>query len=142
MADQDNNAVFTDEEQGRILFHLGYGLQTVASFLSFGVVALTQPGFLLTNALQHVPATRAMIVRDLLAKLDAIEAKIIEAQDYLIAAKLEQLELRENPTDLLENEHTRLAKRMADTLMCVVNPYSDRFRDATRQSMNVPIRRV
>ena len=137
----ENSAVFTSEEIGRVLMHLGYQAQNIASFLSFGVLAMTETMFIAVSALQHVPLSRAMEVRDLLSKCEAIEAKIFEASDYLIASKLEQLELRENPTDLLEKEHTRWATRLADTLGVTLNPYAARFYGSLPR-MNVPVRRV
>lgn len=126
MADE-NNAVFTPEEIGRFLYHLGYAQVQIASFLSFGVLAVTQTLFIAADALNRIPQSRVAIIRDLLAKLESIEQKIFEAADYLIASKLEQLELREDPTGLLEQEHTRWAHRLADALGVYVNPYSPRF---------------
>ncbi len=135
----ENSVVFTEEEQGRILFHLGYSQVQISSFLAFGVLALSENEFISVSALQHVPQSRAMIVRDLLMKCEAIEAKIFEASDYLIADKLEQLSLREDPTGLLEQEHTRWAKRLADALGVTVNPYSERF-SGGKPSMNFRVR--
>ncbi len=135
----ENSAIFSQEEQGRTLYHLGYLTQNVASFLSFGVLTLTQPMFIVVNALQHVPQSRVAIIRDLIAKLDTIEQKIFEAADYLVATKLEQLELRDDYPDLLEAEHTRWAHRLADALGVYVNPYSPRFY-GNKPQMNYRVR--
>lgn len=137
----ENNAVFTQEEQGRILFHLGYSSVNIASFLAFGVLAFTETMFIAVTAMQLVPLSRAMIIRDLLAKCEQIESTLFDSVNYLVATKLEQLELRDDHPDLLEKEHTRWAKRLADALGVYVNPYSERFL-GNLPRMNVPVRRV
>lgn len=137
----ENAAVFTEEEQGRILFHLGYQSQLIASFLSFGVLAMTEPMFIATSAMQHVPLSRAMIIRDLLAKCETVEATLFDAHTYLVATKLEQLELRDDHPDLLEKEHTRWATRLADSLGVTTNPYSTRF-NGGKPMMNRPVRGI
>jgi hypothetical protein len=138
---QENNALFTEEEQGRILYHLGYPQVSISGFLAFGVLALTETMFVAVNALQHVPLTRAMIVRDCLAKCESIEETMFDAVNYLVATKLEQLELRDEHPDLVEKEHTRWATRLADSLGVTVNPYSERF-NGNKPRMNVRVRRV
>lgn len=132
MPDQDNNAVFTQEEQGRVLYHLGYQQQTVASFLSLGTLALTETQFVAVNALQHIPASRVAIIRDLIAKLDDIHNRIFGAIDYLYAESLAELKPNLDITNALEGEYTRWAKRLADALGVYVNPYSDRFNGGRR----------
>lgn len=137
---QENVAVFTEEEQGRILFHLGYMQQTVSSFAAFGVLATTENQFIAINALQHVPLSRAMLVRDLLSKLDDIGSKLFEAVDFLVAKELGEMTLRDDHPDLLEREYTRWAKRLADSLGVTTNPYSERFGGAGRLRMNTNVR--
>jgi hypothetical protein len=137
----ENNAVFTQEEQGRILYHLGYMSQNIASFLAFGVLAMTETMFIAVNAMQFVPLSRAMIVRDLLSKCEQIEATLFDSVNYLVAVKIESLEIRDKHPDLVEAEHTRWAKRLADSLGVTVNPYSERF-FGNLPRMNVPVRRV
>jgi len=136
----ENVAVFTEEEQGRILYHLGYMQQTVASFAAFGVLATSENQFIAINALQHVPLSRAMIIRDLLAQLDRLHQQLAEAPDYLVAKELGEMTLRDDHPDLLEREYTRWAKRLADSLGVTVNPYSERFGGGGRQRMNVRVR--
>lgn len=141
MADQENNAVFTQEEQGRVLFHLGYQAQTVASFLSMGTLALTETQFVAVNALQHIPASRVGIIRDLIVKLDEIHERIFGAIDYLYAENLAELKPNLNITNALEGEYTRWAQRLADALGVYTNPFSDRF-NAGKQPMNRRVARV
>lgn len=137
---QENTAVFTEEEQGRILYHLGYQLQQIGSFLSFGTLALTETMFIAVNALQHIPLSRAMIIRNILSVLDGIDPKLVEAQDYLVALKLGEMEMAEDHPDKLDREYTRWANRMADALGVTTNPYSTRF-GGGKPRMNVPVRR-
>lgn len=137
---QENVAVFTEEEQGRILYHLGYMQQTVSSFAAFGVLATTENQFIAINALQHVPLTRAMIIREHLAILDGLNQKLVEAQDFLVAKELGEMTLRDDHPDLLEREYTRWARRLADSLGVTTNPYSERFGGAGKLRMNTRVR--
>lgn len=120
----ENSAVFSQEEQGRVLHHLGYSLVDVGSFLAFGTLALTENMFVAVNALQHVPLSRAGIVRDLLSKLDSLYIKIFGATDFLYAEQVDQIKPNLNITDALRREYEYWSKRMADSLGVDQNSYS------------------
>lgn len=139
MADE-NNAVFSQEEQGRFLLHLGYSVVNVGSFLSMGVLALTENMFVAVNALQHVPQSRVGIVRDLLSKLDALYLKIFGATDFLYAEQVDQIKPNLEITNALRGEYDFWSRKLADSLGVYQNPYSNSMGAATgRQPM---IRRV
>lgn len=124
---QENDAIFTEEEQGRVLYHLGYPQVNVGSFLAMGVLALTETMFVAVNALQHIPATRAGIIRDLLAKLDKLHIDIFGATDFLYAEQVAEIKPNLGITDALRVEYTFWAKALAESLGVTLNPFSTRF---------------
>jgi len=135
----ENSAIFSLEEKGRVLYHLGYTNQNPVLTLSLGIPALTQPAFLAAGAMDRVPESQAQIIRDLIGKMDALHNKLADAQDYLVAGKLGEIEINLDVCDALEKEYTRWAQRLADALGAIVNPYSVRF-NGGRQPINVRVR--
>jgi hypothetical protein len=123
----ENNAVFSLEEKGRVLYHLGYLLQNPVLTLSLGVPALTQPAFLAASAMDRVPESQAQIVRKLIGVMDGLDQQLLDAQQYLVAGKLGEIEINLEVCNALEGEYTRWAQRLADALGAIVNPYSVRF---------------
>lgn|GEM_PF-1757176 len=133
---QENDAVFSQEEQGRVLHHLGYSLVNVGSFLAFGTLALTENMFVAVNALQHVPQSRAGIVRDLLSKLDSLYVKIFGATDFLYAEQVDQIKPNLGITDALRGEYDFWSKKLADSLGVYQNSYSNSLGTGTgKQAM-------
>lgn len=131
-----DNAVLSEQEQGRILYLMGYGIVNVASLFTLGVPAMSQPLYLAASAIQHIPVTRIQFVREVVARLEEVEQKRAEALDYLVVTRLGEIEI--NTTGYLKaiNEmYAYWANHLADMLIAPLNPYSDRFTGGGR-SMN------
>lgn len=124
---QENAAQFSLEEQGRILYHLGYGVLNVADFLAFGVPGMTEPMFLVASAMTRVPESRAANVRRLIGILDGLEQAQVDAAQYVTANVAGEIEINQNAFRQLEEQYRSWALRLADTMMCTLNPYSQRF---------------
>ncbi len=119
---------------------MGYlGVQPAAS-LSFGIPRPLQTVFLIEQAMNNLIADAETKVRSILCILDNVETKLVEAQDYLVAQKLEDITLRDGHPDLLEREYQRWAKRLADILGCPLYPYSSRFSSGSNAVTNVRVR--
>lgn len=132
---------FTDQEQSRIRYFLGYLNTEPATGLQFGLPKPVQALFLVDLAMQRVlPGTEPM-VRNMLNILEGIEEKLVCAQDYLVADKLEQLTIRRDHTDALEKENLRWASRLADILGVPLNPFALRFQAMTQTvAGSIPVR--
>lgn len=117
----------SDDEKARARYHLGYPALSTAASLQFSVPALTQTNFLVENALTRLLESSLGRVRSILLTMDNIEAKLIDAQDRLAATQLEQLTLRQDETERLEDEYRRWGYRLADICGCPVYPYSKRY---------------
>lgn len=133
----------TDAEKQRVAYHLGYPALTTAASVAFGVPTLTQTNFLVYTALDRLLPSALDQVRSISAAMDAIEAKLLEAQDRLAAIQLEELHLRENETDMLEQEYRRWGYRLSDIVGAPPYPYSRRYSGGGGASSGgmIPIRR-
>lgn len=127
MADAEASTVFSLEEKNRLRYHLGYLVVQPVLTIQLGVPAVSQTGFLLEAAMDRVPLSAAGMVRGLLSKLDVIEDDMFRARRRLAARELGELTLNpDNEIGQLEGEHDRWAKRLADLLGVMPNPYSQR----------------
>jgi hypothetical protein len=131
----------TPAEKERARYHLGYGSLSPAAAISFGLPALIQPLFIIEQTLTLVDQNSEDRIRRMLKIMDDIECRLVDAQPALAAAKLGELEPRENHPDLLEKEYFRWACRLSDTLRAPLYPYSARFRQfMTGMAGSIPIR--
>lgn len=117
----------TDSEKQRIRYHLGYPALTDAASVAFGVPTMNQTNFLVQSALNRLLEPALEQVRKIVEVMDGIETKLIESQERLAAIKLEELTLRENEPDLLENEYKRWGYRLADIVGSPIYPFSRRY---------------
>lgn len=134
----ENTAVLSDEEKKRILYHMGYMNLLVAPSIQLGVPAASQTSFLVHSAMERIPVAAIGTVRRIVAQLDNIETKLMEAPDFLVASDLGELSVRENYPELLEQEYVRWARRLSDTLGAPLNPYSNRFLGG-KAPINLPV---
>jgi hypothetical protein len=77
--------------------------------------------------MDRVPESQAQIVRKLIGVMDGLDQQLLDAQQYLVAGKLGEIEINLEVCNALEGEYTRWAQRLADALGAIVNPYSVRF---------------
>lgn len=119
---------FTDSEKERIRYHLGYlGVSTAAS-VQFGIPRPLQTLFLVETSMTNILPAAIPRVQRVLAVMDGIEEKLVDAQDRLAAIQLDSLKLREDETEKLENEYVRWGCRLADILGCPIYPYATRYK--------------
>lgn len=118
-------------------YHTGYLGVGMAASMQLGIPRPLQTLFLIEDAMANLMPESEARVRSLLVKLDAMEEKLFESADRLVATQLEDLHLRDGEPDLLEREYKRWAQRLADILGVPLYPFSTRFMG---NSVNVPVR--
>jgi hypothetical protein len=121
---------FTVQEKERIRYHLGYLAVQPAASIQFGIPRPIQTLFLVETAMQNILPEAEDRVRRTLGIMDDIELKLVDAQDRLVARRLNGLELRDGEPDLLEKEYARWGARLADILGVPFYPFATRFRAA------------
>lgn len=95
--------------------------------------------FLVEASMNRIPEAAAGQIRQYVAILDGIEAQMVEGQQYLVASKLGEIEIRADHIDQLRNEYRRWAQVLADDLGVPLNIYSERFRFGGSAPLNIPV---
>jgi hypothetical protein len=133
--------MFDPNEKERIRYHLGYLNVQPAASIVFGIPVPIQTMFLVELAMNNILPTAEDRVRKLLTILDGVECKQVEAQNYLVVSKVDDIELRENVGDLLEAEYCRWAARLSDELGAPLYPGAVKFRSLFGVGIgSVPVR--
>lgn len=121
---------------------MGYLSVAPAASITFGLPAPIQSLFLVELAMNNLLPEGEDRIRRLIALLDQIECQMIEGQAYLVANKVDELEIRQDNIDKLEDEYSRWASRLADQLGAPLYPGSTKFRKLFRDvgAGNIPVR--
>lgn len=127
------STALTEATKERVRHHLGYPNVDVMSAVPLGFPATQQPGFLVESAMERVNSNAVGRIEATLAKLEAIEAQMMEANHRLKAQQLGELKLRnsnEEPTeqDKLREEYLYWAQELASDLGVPLNILSPKFR--------------
>jgi hypothetical protein len=128
-------------DQDRVKFHLGYTSASTAGAIQFGLAIPMQTIFLVDSAMQQMPAVAIPRVLQLLGILDnLIFGKLVESQDFLIAAQLGKMTLTNSSNtnakkgmmhpDLLRKEYRFYCGLLCDTLGVPRYPFSERFNNS------------
>jgi len=137
----ENNAILSEAEKGRILYHLGYGIVNIADIMSLGVPAISQPLYLAMSLVNRIPVSRIHLVRELLANMDSINEQMIDARKRYKAKSLGEITLNPDETKMLRDDYAWWANRLADITTAPLNPYSQAF-SGGRRPIVVPVRQV
>ena len=133
--------MFDNSEKERIRYHLGYLNVQPAASISFGIPVPIQTMFLVESAMNNVLPSAEDRVRKILTILDKIECRLVDAQEYLVTSKVDEIELRENHPDLLEKEYCRWAARLSDELGAPLYPGATKFKSLFGTGIgSIPVR--
>jgi hypothetical protein len=117
------NAVLTDEEKARIRYHLGYPQTDPVSSIQLGSPAFGQPLFMVESAMERIPVAVIGIIRQLVQVLDHMEARIIEAPDFLVVSAAGEVDINKDYIEQLRTEYARWAQKLADNLGAPINQF-------------------
>ena len=124
---------FTDDEKGRITFHLGYP-QTDANFAVGALVETPlnrQQYFLLAIALEHTTPVCERTVRQLLQAMDdLLFSQVPNATDLVEATRISDINPNQNVLGAKMQFYRMWGRMMANTLGCVPWPHSPIYRTA------------
>lgn len=115
-------------EKERIKYHMGYTGQATAAGLAYGLPVPIQTMFLVESAIERLPTTSEDRCRKLIAVLDRVECMMEAALPNLAVSSIEQVNLREDQIDKLEDEYCRWAARLADVVGAPLYPGAAKFR--------------
>jgi hypothetical protein len=107
---------------------MGYLSVAPAASITFGIPVPIQTLFLVELSMDNVLPDAEDRVRRLLTVLDEIECRMLEAQQYLPVVRMDDIEIRQDHIDKLEDEYSRWAGRLSDELGAPLYPGSYKFR--------------
>lgn len=115
----------SDQETGRILHFLSYtNWKSLASSISLGYPAASQPLFLVFNAVKSLTQEGEAAVRRDLCECEEIECQLSDARKRFKASKLGELTMNPQETRMLREELVFWVRRLSDDLGVFPNPYS------------------
>ena len=117
----------TIEEKARIRYHMGYlGVQASQTF-SLGIPAALQTQFVIEGAMDRLLPESFDKVRQLLARLEAIEEQIVEDQELLAVSKVDEIDIRPDEFRQPVKQYMWWQNALANMFGIVPNPFDQRF---------------
>lgn len=134
-----------DAEKERTRYHMGYLEVGPAAALTFGIPAPIQTAFLLESAMDRIMPAAEDRVRKLITILDCIECKEEGGLDFLVVTRVDDIEVRPDHIEKLEEQYAKWASKLADVLGAPLYPGSAKFRSlfgvgGTGQGGSIPVR--
>ena len=120
--------MFDQRERERVRYHMGYLSVAPAASIVYGQPAPIQTLFLVEMAMDNVLPDAEDRVRRFLTILDEIECRMLEGQQYLPVTRVDDIEIRQDHIDKLEDEYSRWAARLSDELGAPLYPGAVKFR--------------
>lgn len=118
---------FTLEEIERIRYSLGYlGAGTIAS-IQLGIPRPLETLYLVDDAIAKILPQSEPRVRKLLVITEDIEEKLVEGQDRLAAERVDEITLRADELDRLEEQWVRWGMQLSSILGAPFYKYSARY---------------
>ena len=117
----------TDGNKASCRAFLGYPVVSAQSAIFFGIPRPLPQWQMLETAMNQIMEVSVPRVLEILNVLGGIEQRMIDAQAYLVAEKLEDLTLRDDHPQKLEEEFNRWAQRLADMFGVPLYGYAARF---------------
>jgi hypothetical protein len=136
--------VLTEGEKVRARHHMGYGGVQQAQTFVLGVPAGVQTAFMIEGALNRLMPQSEGFFRDLLARLDGIEAQILGDQENLAAKKVGTIEINTDEFKQLMSQYIHWQGALANMLQVPPNPFDQRpycgaGYGSSGGGMNVPV---
>jgi hypothetical protein len=128
--------MFTPNEKARIRHHMGYLNVSEVSTFALGIPAAVETQYLIEGAMNKVLPDAEPIVRGIIAKLDLIDAQMVDDTELLSVRKVDEIELNPEEMQLLRKEYRFRQRELGNLLGIEPNPYDQRF----RSSVNVAVR--
>lgn len=117
----------TDEEKVKTRHHLGYLNAAEAQTFVLGFPVAVQTQFMVEGAMQRVLAAAEDQYRVILARLDAIEAQIVENTENLAVESIDEIKINPKEFEHLLNRYMYWRTSLANLLGIQPNPYDQRF---------------
>lgn len=129
---------FSNEEKVRIRHHLGYLNVGAAATFVLGAPAAVETTFIIESAMDKVLPAAETLVRELVAKCDAVEAQMMENQELLAVTQVDEIGVRQDEFQALLHRYHYWRNGLANVLGVYPNPFDKRFVGGAG-ALNVPV---
>lgn len=130
----------TPEERARCRWHLGYPSVAAFNSIQLGMIAVSQPLFLVEKSMDNLLDEAVPLFREHLARLDGINQQLDDARGRMRAARVDEITLQPEEVSMLRREYKAWACSLADLLGCPINAYSEKFSGSFGMSpLNLPV---
>lgn len=119
-------AVITEEERVRARHHLGYLSVEAAQTFVLGIPAAVQTQFMIEGALNRILPQAVELFRQLLCRLDGIEAEVFCGVDLASVDKLDSIDIRSDRLETLAKYYLLAAEALSNLLGVPRNPWDMR----------------
>jgi hypothetical protein len=126
-------------ERARCKLHLGYPSVAAFNSIQLGMIAVSQPLFLVEKSMDNLLDEAIPLFREHIARLDGINAQLDEARGRFRARSVDEIELQPDEAFMLRREYKTWACSLADLLGCPINAYSEKFNSGGMSPINVPV---
>lgn len=130
--------VLTNEEKARIRYHLGYPQTDPVTSIQLGLPRASQTAYVVEGQMDRIPDHAIAIIRNIVAILDGIDARLIDALDRLAAKSTSDLDLNPEECDKLRKEYAAWALTLADNLGAPINRFASKFQSGG-MPINIPV---
>lgn len=132
-------------EKERVRYHMGYLEVQPAAALTFGIPAPIQTLFLVESAMDRILPTAEDRVRKIITIMDTIECREEGALDYLVVSRVDDIEIRPDHIEKLEEQYAKWASKLSDVLGAPLYQYSAKFKclfgyGGANQAGSIPVR--
>lgn len=115
-------AGLTDQEIERVRYHLGYPSVVKGAGIGLGMPTYVQVLFPVEGALRNLKPEAVDNVRTLIARCDSAEQGMVEAQERMSAARVGEIELRQDEFEARRRAYRYWVQRLSEATGAPINP--------------------
>ena len=127
---------FTEYEKTRIRYHLGFLNVAASATFVLGTPAAVETQFLVESAMNKVLPEAEVLVRDLVAKCDAVEGQIADNQELLAVTAVDEIQVRQDEFEALQKRYHYWRNGLANCLGIYTNTFDKRFAGGLNARVN------
>lgn len=119
--------MFADDEKARIRHHMGYLNVSAVSTFSLGVPTAIETQYLIEGALNRVLPEAESLARNIVVKMDLIDAQMTDDLELLSVSKVDEIEINPNEMQILKRQYRYRQLELGNLLGIPPNPFDQRF---------------
>lgn len=128
----------SEPEKVRIRHHLGYLNVAASQTFVLGTPAGVETQFLVEGAMNKILPEAEVLVREMIAKCDGVEAQMSENQELLAVTQVDEIGVRQDEFEQLKKRYDWWRNGLCNAMGIYSNPFDKRM--GPGGGVNVPVR--